>query len=98
VRRYGVNADWRFTSTSALRGSLSTTRSDDGVQPGTARFTELYGEATQGLGFLRFGGYRLPGQLFLRYSRQSERPRDPLGRDLSPRNWALNSGLTFNFF
>jgi hypothetical protein len=98
TRRYGLNADWRFTASSALRGWLSTTRTDDGVQPGASRFTELSGEITQGLGFLRFGGYRLPGQLFLRYSRQSERPADPPGRDLSPRTWALNSGLTFNFF
>ena len=98
TRRLGFNVDWRFTRTSTAKGYVSVTRRDDGVTPGATRNTEAYLGLTQGLRFLRVGTHPMPGQLFLRYARQSVRPAGVAGADGSPRTWTINTGLTLNFF
>ncbi|MCP5424758.1 MAG: hypothetical protein H6970_06775 [Gammaproteobacteria bacterium] len=96
---YSVGMDWSFYKDWAFTGSLGI--SDDKDNENNNRSDSLSGQAQVSYRFELPGpgGRRLPGQWFLRYSRDNLDQRDrEFDIDSSATTWTINTGLSLSLY
>jgi hypothetical protein len=99
TRRLGLGADWQATETLSLGTRWARTDGEDDLHIRESGDSDLSAQVTQRLDRWKVAGWPLPGQVFLRFGRQTSRSRDrEFQLDDSRRNWALNTGLSFTAF
>ncbi len=95
----GTSVNWTIRDDWAVSASFSFTKDDD--DDNTLENESQTGDVQLSYQFeTPAAGYRrLPGQLFVRYSRQENKSDDKVfGFNSSATNWAVTSGLSLSFF
>jgi hypothetical protein len=94
TRRMGGTINWRATTTTALAVSFARTTIEDDPLTSEQTATDLRAELSQRFPLLRLTSASSPGQLFVRFARQSGDLFSPFMAKTSRRNWNVNTGLT----
>jgi hypothetical protein len=99
TRRLGLGADWQATETMSLGARWSTTDGEDDSHIRENGNSDLSAQATQRLDRWKVAGWPLPGQIFVRFGRQTSHSLDrEFQFDDSRRNWTVNTGLSLTAF
>jgi hypothetical protein len=97
--RLGVTADWQATEMLSLATRWSIMDAEDDSRLRESGSSDLSLQAAQRLDRWRIAGFSLPGQVYVRFGRQSSRSLDrEFAFDETRRNWALNTGLSLTAF
>jgi hypothetical protein len=97
--RSGMTVEWRATSATTLgvRWSETDARGDARVRESDA--SDLTLQVAQRLDVFQVSGWPLPGQVFVRFGRQTSRAVDrEFQVDESRSNWTATTGLTLTLF
>lgn len=94
TKRIGGSINWRPTSTTALSSSFSRTRVKDDPLTSEQTSTDLRVELSQRFPLIKLSSGSSPGQLFVRFARQSGDLFSPFAPRSSRNNWNVNTGLT----
>ena len=102
VKRLGLTGNWRATSLTTLDGSLSVSRAEDVGAGSDAHVSSLQAGIAQGIRLWHSADGTPRGQLFLRFSRQSNDLYN-LSAPFAPPtqsngSWNVASGLTLRLF
>lgn len=99
TRRLGLGADWQATETMSLGTRWSRTDGEDDSNIRESGNSDLSAQVTQRLDRWKVAGWPLPGQIFVRFGRQTSRSLDrEFQFEDSRRNWAVNTGLSLTAF
>ena len=94
TRRLGGSVNWRPTSSTVVAGTFSRTSQKDDPLASEQTSTDLRAELSQRFPLLRLTAGSSPGQLFVRFARQSGDVFGPFTPRTTRRNWNVNTGLT----
>ncbi|MHB1311006.1 MAG: hypothetical protein ACYC3L_03230 [Gemmatimonadaceae bacterium] len=102
VKRLGLTGNWRATSLTTLDGSLAVSRTEDVGAGNNAHVSSLQAGIAQGIRLWHSADGTPRGQLFLRFSRQSNDLYN-LSAPFAPPtqsngSWNVASGLTLRLF
>jgi hypothetical protein len=99
TRRLGLGADWQATETMSLGTRWSRTDREDDSHLRESGDSDLSAQVTQRLDRWKVAGWPLPGQIFVRFGRQTSHALDrEFQFDDSRRNWAVNTGVSLAAF
>jgi len=95
---YGFNVDWQVNENWSLSGNYDTGKDHDSLGQATSKNDSGSAQVSWSFAIHAFGR-KLPGQLFLRYSRQENESKDNLfDFESDAQTWFLNSGLSITLF
>jgi len=94
TRRIGASVNWRPTSSTVVAGSFARTSQKDDPLTTEQTSTDLRAEVSQRFPLLRLTAGSSPGQLFVRFARQSGDLFNPFTPRNARHNWNVNTGLT----
>ena len=93
-----VSLDWQIVDDLSFNGSYSKNYDHDSLSHGKATSESLDLTLNYRFDLTWTEDRKLPGQFFIRFSRQDSASRDNLfGFDTDASSWQLTSGLSFNF-
>ncbi len=91
--------DWQFVERWTLNGNYGATRTEDSQNLATSDSYTAQTQVAWRFEVPGYGGRKLPGQLFLRHSVQSNSNRDnTFGLATDVRHWTVNAGLSLSLF
>ncbi|HWB41888.1 MAG TPA: hypothetical protein VG500_11545 [Gemmatimonadales bacterium] len=97
--RGGLTVEWRATSATTLGVRWSETDARDDARVRESDAGDLTLQVAQRLDVFQVSGWPLPGQVFVRFGRQTSRAVDrEFQVDESRSNWTATTGLTLTLF
>jgi hypothetical protein len=97
TRRLGLNLDWRPSPAWWLAARWSRTDADDDAGLRESDAGDLSAQLSRQLDLFRIAGWPLPGQLYVRFGRQTSRLLDrEFGVDDARESWTANTGFNFS--